>query len=190
MAPKKPLRGDELDNYLKRMHSHMSARELAAATGSSKSTVSRRLIALRESGQLDVPVNASNGDSDVPDERLAALDELIELLHDELETTGGASLARVSAEYRRALEDRDKLRAEMGITQDNRFTVGLIHRIQMHAGYERILRSAADKGEDKPDPFDAAFSAIVSYLLDRGAILAKDGVLDRVTQPHGQNADE
>lgn len=182
MTGKRPLRGTDLDRYIARMHSHMSVRALADATGASKSTISRRIIAMRKAGELDDHANANVDDGGcAPDERLAALDELIARLHGELDATGGSSLASLSREYRLALEEREVLRAELGITQDDRYRVTLDDRRLMNARYTGAFHNARVDarmlGEDEPDPFDVAFVAVVTVLRDMDVVTVEDDVL-------------
>ena len=156
---------ENLDAYIVAHYRSMTQAEISRATGASTSQVSRRVIALREAGRLDNERPDYDGEA-MPDERLMALDELCELLHRELSTAGGQSLARVSSEYRQAMAERENLRAEMGITQDNRYRVTMLDK-------EQIM---ADCNVD-PRDFNAVFNAVIKHLQDRDAIRVKDGVL-------------
>ena len=175
-----------LDEYIQLHHGSMSQAEMARATGASTSQVSRRVIALRESGQLQ-PRKRGEDAEPAPDDRLQALDELVALLHSELATAGGQSLARVSSEYRKALEERDSLRVEYGISVDNRFVVGLLD-------YLRMLQPVFKHVPTHPLPenvlqlherYELVVKATLRYLQEEGAIMVKPKVLDGLGETGG-----
>lgn len=192
MASKK-YRGD-LDAFIRLHHNSMSQAEMARATGASTSQVSRRVIALREAGQLKPP-QRDGGAEPVPDERLQALDELCELLHAELATSGGQSLARVSSEYRKALEERERLRAELGITRDNRFVVStLTYLIMLQPISELVpLHPIPENAQQLQERDELMVKATLHYLQEEGAIVVKPGVLKGLGKTGGdsdENEDE
>ena len=163
------FRGD-LDEYIKLHHGAMSQAEMARATGASTSSVSRHVIALRAAGQLDPPSGGSGPDH-ARRERLEALEELVCLLHSELSAAGGQTIASVSTEYRKALEELDAIRAEAGDHGGGRYHVTLADRMQMQARYAEAMRNASHcDAQNGAEPFDVAFSAIIAHLRDRGAI--------------------
>ena len=113
---------DTKDEYIRTHYGHMSLREMAVKLGIDKSTVSRRLNRLRESGDIDeYEARAAKDATSVArssinrgmtaNDRLAALLELKDCLQAELQLVGGAGLARVSSEYRRTLEEVEALSA-------------------------------------------------------------------------------
>ncbi|MBQ3328880.1 MAG: ArsR family transcriptional regulator [Eggerthellaceae bacterium] len=168
-----------LDEFICAHHMSMSTREIAEAVGVGKSTVARHLSDLRKSGQhdsmRDSAVGSSAHSAAVDSDRLAALDELLDRLHAELSTTGGASLARVSSEYRKALEERDALRAALGITQDVRYEFNLRDFMKLVArGYEQPLETGGDPYSD----FKRGVLAAIAYLSGKDAIVVAEGVLD------------
>ena len=167
-----------LDEYIIAHHRSMTQAEISRATGASTSQVSRRVIALREAGRLDTERPDLDGEA-MPNERLAALDELCELLHRELSTAGGQSLARVSSEYRQAMAERENLRAEMGITQDNRYKVGMLTcLIMMKPIFDLVpVYPIPENVAELQERYELVVKATLRYLRDEGAIVVKPDVL-------------
>lgn len=103
----------------------MSTREMAERLGTTKSTISRHVKALRESGTLsDAPRKDASAATTAArframratgHEHLDALIELRDLLRNELDVSGGASMARVSSEYRRCMEEIAALSNEIDV---------------------------------------------------------------------------
>lgn len=169
---------ENLDAYIIAHYRSMTQAEISRATGASTSQVSRRVIALREAGRLDNERPDFDGEA-MPDERLTALDELCELLHRELATAGGQSLARVSSEYRKAMEERENLRAEMGISQDNRYKVGMLTcLIMMRPIFDLVpLHPIPENVAELQERYELVVKATLRYLHDEGAIVVKPDVL-------------
>ena len=179
-----------LDEYIKLHFNSMSQAEMARATGASTSQVSRRVIALREAGQLKPPQR--DGDAEpAPNERLQALEELVNLLHSELATAGGQSLARVSSEYRAALLERDNLRAELGITQDKRYKVSMLTYLIMLQPISELvpLHPIPENAQQLQERDEMVVKATLHYLQEEDAIVVKPGVLKGLGKTGG-DADE
>lgn len=121
---------DFTDRYIVAHYRSMSYGDMADKLGINKSTVSRRAAALREAGEIEAkPSGADMAQTRALRERLKgctvdrfdrleALGELRELLHDDLKTAGGHGLARVSSEYRAVLAEIETLSTELELTQD------------------------------------------------------------------------
>lgn len=119
---------DDKDRFIVEHYGSMTQPEMADKLGIDKSTVSRRVARLKNDGVIDAHVNqAARKEATEARERLRgcvmgnvdrleALAELRDALHDEIANTGGQSLARVSSEYRRTLEEIEMLSSE--ITKD------------------------------------------------------------------------
>ena len=128
--PRKVKQMDSTDAYIVSHARSMTQKEIARKLGVNKSTVSRRMAALRESGELDAKAaEAVRRDSQRAREklhgctmsrtdRLSYLMELRDMLHAELSLSGGQSLARVASEYRRTLEEIEALSDELGVAMD------------------------------------------------------------------------
>lgn len=168
MAP--GFKGD-LDRFIMQNHRVMSQAEISRRTGASTSTVSRRVIALRASGQLDkADRERMQSQGEAPDDRLHAVEELVERLHRELDETAGHGLASVSNAYLKALDERERLREVMGISVDNRFEVNLLEVAQMGAAYYRhdeVHRA------NPQEVWDAAVESTLRYLADEKAVVLR-----------------
>ena len=122
---------DAKDQFIIKHYRSMSLAEMGDKLGCDKSTVSRRLKVLRESGEVEaVDESARKAESATARERLKgcamdrgarleALSELKDILHAEIALAGGQGLARVSSEYRQTLAEMENLSVEMGIADDN-----------------------------------------------------------------------
>lgn len=136
---------DEKDSYIIEHANSMSCGEMAQRLGVHKSTVSRRLSSLRASGELpdtSARIDAEHRTSQARErlraaalsraDRIEALAELRDMLHADLAISGGASLARVSSEYRQCLEQLEQLSEEVhAIEAAGARRVGAVHMARM-----------------------------------------------------------
>lgn len=115
---------DYTDQYIIEHHRSMSQPEMAEKLGLNKSTISRRMSKLKADGAIEATPNGESRETQLARDRLrgcamnradrlAALGELKNMLHADLLTSGGSSLARVSSEYRRTLEEIESLSVEL-----------------------------------------------------------------------------
>ena len=121
---------DNTDKFIIDHYRSMSYGEMADKLGINKSTVSRRAAMLREAGELEEkPSGADMAQARAMRERLKgctidradrleALNELRELLHDDLTMAGGQGLARVSSEYRAVLAEIEALSIELDLVEN------------------------------------------------------------------------
>lgn len=118
---------DKTDEFIITHSKSMSYAEMGDKLGLNKSTISRRAAALRKAGKLDAkPTGAEIEELAARErlqsctinraDRLEALAELREMLHDDLALAGGQGLARVSSEYRAVLAEIEALSTELDIS--------------------------------------------------------------------------
>ena len=159
---------------------------MADKLGINKSTVSRRMAALRESGEIDSKATeAAKRESQQARERLQsctmnrtdrleALAELKDMLHAELALAGGQGLARVSSEYRAVLEQIEALSIELTLTTNTAQRLNTVELVRMKHficdkySYEqrdmineiidRVLKNLANLGIVDYTPLDAIVS--------------------------------
>ena len=116
---------DNIDAFIIEHARSMTQSEMADKLQVNKSTISRRISALRESGQLQsaAPDAATHERKPLQGcainraDRLQALAELREALQGELRLSGGQGLARVSSEYRKVLEEMESLSHELDLDE-------------------------------------------------------------------------
>ena len=167
---------DNTDVFIKEHFASMSMQEMADHLHISKSTVSRRAKAMRESGEIDDAVREAAeretqrardgvagcalGNAD----RLEHLDALKARLEDELKMTGGANLARVSSEYRKTLEEMAAISINLEIVKDHGAKVDFLTVIMM----KRDMRDRF--GWEAGDELDAVVDAVLEHLDEKGLV--------------------
>ena len=182
---------DSIDEYILAHHRSMSQREIAVKLGIDKSTVSRRLAAMRKAGAVD-DAAAKAAKDDVQRakdrlqgcalsraDRLAALAELKDLLHEEIKLSGGASMARVASEYRACMEQMETLTVELDLAANAvaKMTADDVVLLKVQVARESM-------GLCDPDTADAIVDAVLSALDNDGLI--KCSMLARLQAAHMQ----
>lgn len=139
---------DNTDKYIIDHYRSMSYGEMADKLGINKSTVSRRAAMLREAGELEEKPSGADmtqeralrerlkGCTIDRADRLEALNELRELLHDDLTLAGGQGLARVSSEYRAVLAEIEALSIELDLVENKGRDVNPIDLILLKSEVE------------------------------------------------------
>ena len=148
---------DNTDVFIINHARSMSQQEIADKLGLNKSTVSRRMAALRESGEIDdKPSAAMKRELQEKRERLKsctldrtsrleALAELKDLLHAELTLSGGSGLARVSSEYRATIEQMEILSTDMHLIANPADRIGPIDLILLERDIEDEYADRCDR---------------------------------------------
>ena len=189
---------DNKDDYILKHYGHMTMEQIGNNIGISKSSVSRRVSKLKASGEIDDAIaedakretqqarNALGGCSMNNHDRVKALCELRDRLHDELSTTGGANLARVSLEYRRTLEEITAISKNIEIAMSEGHALDTIEatRLKLH------LREKFNEVADRETVTNIIESTLL-YLDNNGVIsykpltrilsqaeMADEGILD------------
>ena len=154
----------------------MSQQEMADKLGLNKSTVSRRMAALRESGELDTKATeAAKRESQQARERLQsctmsrtdrleALAELKDMLHAELALAGGQGLARVSSEYRAVLEQIEALSIELDLTTN---AAQRLNPVQLMKMKHQIFDKYAF---DQRDTVNDVIDSVLKHLANLGIV--------------------
>ena len=118
---------DSKDRFIVEHYRSMTQPEIADKLGVDKSTVSRRVARLRADGDIGTAVDEAARKESIEArrrlqgcamgraDRLEALAELKDMLHAEIAMSGGQSLARVSSEYRKTLEELEAISTELDI---------------------------------------------------------------------------
>jgi len=167
---------DERDRFIKEHYTSMSMQEMADHLGISKSTVSRRAKAMRESGEIDdaMAKAAERETQRARDciagcalgnaERLEMLDALKARLEDELRMTGGANLARVSSEYRKTLEEMAAISTNLDIVRDHGAKIDEVGAINL----KRDMRSRFEAyGREE---LDCIVDEVLCFLDGQGLV--------------------
>lgn len=148
---------DNTDKYIISHYRSMSYGEMADKLGINKSTVSRRAAMLREAGELEEkPSGADMAQARAMRERLKgctidradrleALNELRELLHDDLTMAGGQGLARVSSEYRAVLAEIEALSIELDLVENKGKNISAIDLLVLKAEVQEEYGERADR---------------------------------------------
>ena len=154
----------------------MSQQEMADKLQVNKSTVSRRMAALRESGELDTKATeAAKRESQQARERLQsctmsrtdrleALAELKDMLHAELALAGGQGLARVSSEYRAVLEQIEALSIELDLTTN---AAKRLNPVQLMKMKHQIFNKYAF---DQRDTVNDVIDSVLKHLANLGIV--------------------
>lgn len=160
---------DNTDKFIIDHYRSMSYGEMADKLGINKSTVSRRAAMLREAGELEEkPSGADMAQARAMRERLKgctidradrleALNELRELLHDDLTMAGGQGLARVSSEYRAVLAEIEALSIELDLVENKGKDVSTIDLL--------VLKSEVQEKYAEENDRDLTGSIVFSVFM-------------------------
>lgn len=170
------MAADRTDEYIAEHARSMSQQEIADKLGVNKSTVSRRMKAMRERGTLpagkerrldrrEEAARETLRDKGITRaERIAALSELKDILHAELELSGGAGLARVSSEYRQTIEQIEALSDGLEVEIAKTNTVSLFNVTRTRSSVRKACQGAEHQTVNE------VFNATLAALHDIGII--------------------
>lgn len=169
---------DSTDEYIIAHSKSMSQQEMADKLGINKSTVSRRMAALRESGVIDsrAAEAAKRGARQARErlqgctmsrtDRLEALSELKDMLHAELALAGGQGLARVSSEYRATIEQIESLSTELELTRITAQELNPVEIVRLKMGVRKKFAQTCER-----ETAAAIVDEVLTWLADRGIVV-------------------
>ena len=137
------MRLDKTDSFIIEHANGMTMQAMADHLGISKSTVSRRAKALRDSGEIEITdtkaverlakqernklKSCAMDDAD----RLMKLDALKTMLEEGMAASGGANLARLSSEYRKLIEEMANISTSLELANGGAKHVGMLAKMQI-----------------------------------------------------------
>ena len=168
---------DEKDRFIVEHYKSMTQPEIADKLGINKSTVSRRVARLKAEGDISANAGetARNESTEARErlrgcamdstDRLMALAELKDALHAEIALSGGQSLARVSSEYRRTLEEIEALSAEITTDVNRVRRLDTVQAARMRHFLRDKYRTVCDA-----DTVSSIIDSVLSWVSNLGLI--------------------
>ena len=187
---------DKTDEYIIAHSRSMSQQEIADKLGINKSTVSRRMASLRESGEINAKVKttASSESQQARErakdctlsrvDRLKALTELKDMLHADLALAGGQGLARISSEYRQTLEQLEALSTDLELIDSTARKLGMIQYTKLK------IAVTSDFPSVEHDTAVDIVDTVIRYLADIDLIAAPTTLDEILSTAEAASADE